>query len=235
MNTYLWGYETWLTILLSILGFGIVLYAQVKINYTYKKTKTLLNKKKLSGFEVARKILDENGLQEIHIVEVSGELSDHYDSSRKVLRLSHDIFHGETIAALSVAAHETGHAIQDKTGYTFLKIRSILVPIVNLVSYMGYFVGIISIFFGMIGYLEIALLILIASILFQLVTLPVELDASKRALQELKRLNLIEKEEEKPAFNMLKSAALTYVASLISSILNLLRIIIMIQENNDRK
>ncbi|MBE6138331.1 MAG: zinc metallopeptidase [Firmicutes bacterium] len=227
----LWGYETWFTVVLSIVGFIIILWAQTTVNSSYKKYKKIKTTKGLSGQEVARAILDRNGLKDIYVVETRGELSDHYDPSRKVIRLSKEIFHGDTIAAAAVAAHECGHAIQDKDGYIFMKIRSFLVPVVNLVTYIGYIVAFISIFAGATGYLKISILMILAALLFQLVTLPVEFDASKRANEELLKLNLVSHDEVIQTKSMLKSAALTYVASFISSLLNLLRLVIML---NDR-
>lgn len=231
MNYMLWGYETVLTMLLSIVGFVIILWAQFTINGSYKKYKKQKMSKGISGQEVARAILDSNGLTDIHIVETKGELSDHYDPSRKVVRLSKEIFHGDTIAAAAVAAHECGHAIQDKEDYIFMKIRSMLVPVVNLVTYLGYIVAFISLFAGVTGYLKISIIMILAALLFQLVTLPVEFDASKRANEELLKLNLVSSEEVIHTKKMLRAAALTYVASFISSLLNLLRLVIML---NDR-
>lgn len=231
MNYMLWGYESGLTILLSIVGFIIILWAQTTINSSYKKYKKVKTTKGLSGQEVARAILDSNGLSDIYIVETNGELSDHYDPHRKVIRLSKEIFHGDTIAAAAVAAHECGHAIQDKQGYVFMKIRSMLVPVVNLVTYIGYGVAFISLFAGATGYLKVSIVIILAALLFQLVTLPVEFDASKRANAELLKLNLVSSDEVVHTKKMLNAAALTYVASFISSLLNLLRLVIML---NDR-
>ena len=233
MNYMLWGYESGLTILLSIIGFIIVIYAQFRIKSSYAKYKKIGSKSGLTGQEIARKILDSNNLSDVHVVETKGELTDHYDPSRKVVRLSSDIYHGSSISSISVAAHECGHAIQDKEGYVFMKIRAMLVPVVNFITYIGYFVAIISIFAGITGYLKISLLIILAAILFQLVTLPVEFDASNRAGKELERLGLIDLEEKDGVKSVLGAAALTYVASLISSILNLLRIIIMISGRDD--
>lgn len=227
------GYENTLTLLLSLIGFIIVLYAQIKVNSSYSKTSKIKTTKDLSGQEVAREILDSNGLNDIYIVEVKGKLTDHYDPSKKVLRLSTEVFHGSSIASVSVAAHECGHAIQDKEGYVFMRIRTALVPIVNFVSYIGYFGIIISLIGGITGYLRISLLVILATILFQLITLPVEFDASKRAEVELLKLDLIEKEEQNNIKKMLNSAAFTYVASLVSSILSVLRIIIMLGRRDD--
>jgi len=221
------GYENILTLILALGGFIISLIATFRINNNYNKYKKVLNNKRLSGQEVARKILDANGLNDIYVVSVSGELSDHYDPSKKVVRLSNDIFSGETIAAMSVAAHECGHAIQDKVGYSFMKIRAILVPFVNFVSYLGYFSIVISLFAGVTGYLFIGILMVLATLVFQLVTLPVEFDASKRALEELERLGITEKDEINDSKIMLNAAAFTYVAGVISTIVSLLRLIIM--------
>ncbi len=226
-------YEDIFTLLLSLIGFIIVFYAQIRVNNSYSKTSKIKTSKDLSGQEVARKILDSNGLDSVHIVEVQGKLTDHYDPSKKVLRLSHDVFHGCSIASVAVAAHECGHAIQDKDGYVFMRIRGFLVPVVNFVTYIGYFGIIISLIGGITGYLKLSLLILLAMVLFQLITLPVEFDASKRAKVELLKLDLIDKEEETNVKDMLTSAALTYVASLVSSILSVLRIIIMLGRRDD--
>lgn len=217
----------------ALIGIGIVLFAQANINSNYKKYKKIALSQKLTGQEVARKILDANGLSNIYIVAAQGELSDHYDPNRKVVKLSEDIYSGETIAAAAVAAHECGHAIQDKEGYTFMRIRSALIPFVNLVSYLGYFGVIISIFAGITGYLKLSILILFATILFQLVTLPVEFNASKRAKEELKKLGLVNSEELEGSEKMLFSAALTYVASLLSTLLQLLRLLTILGRRDD--
>lgn len=217
----------------GLIGIVIVLLAQLNINVNYKKYKKISLSQRLTGQEVARKILDANGLNNIYIVATQGELSDHYDPNRKVVKLSHDIYHGETIAAASVAAHECGHAIQDKEGYTFMRIRSSLVPFVNLVSYLGYFGFIVSVFAGITGYLKISILILFATILFQLVTLPVEFNASKRAEEELQKLGLVNSEELDGSKKMLFSAALTYVASLLSTLLQLLRLLVILGRRDD--
>ncbi len=233
MSYFTLGYENMITIGLAILGFVIVLVAQFRINSAYAKTKAIESSKKLSGQEVARQILDQNDLKDIYIVETKGTLTDHYDPSRKVIRLSSDVFHGTSIASISVAAHECGHAIQDKENYSFMRIRSALVPFVNLISYIGYFAVVISLLAGITGYLMVGILILCATILFQLVTLPVELDASARAKVELEKLNLITSSEKEDVTSMLGAAAMTYVASLISSLMSLLRLIIMFRNNDD--
>lgn len=219
-------------IILFILGIIVVVYAQSHIMKTYHETMRIRNEKMLSGQEVARKILDANGLEDIYVVQVSGELTDHYDPSRNVIRLSNHVFQDDSIASLAVAAHECGHAIQRKEGYLFYRLRSALVPVVNLVSYFGYFVIIISAFAGITAYLLLGMIMLLSTLIFQLVTLPVEIDASKRGMEEIERLNLAKKEEMPNVANMLKAAAMTYVASLASTILNLLRLIFMYRDRD---
>ena len=219
-------------IILFILGIIVVVYAQSHIMKTYHETMRIRNNRMLSGQEVARKILDANGLENIYVVQVSGELTDHYDPGRNVIRLSNHVFQDDSIASLAVAAHECGHAIQKKEGYLFYRLRSALVPVVNLVSYLGYFVIIISAFAGITAYLLLGILMLLATLIFQLVTLPVEIDASKRGMKEIERLNLAQKEEMPNIANMLKAAAMTYVASLASTILNLLRLIFIYQDRD---
>lgn len=227
MNLYTMQYEDLLTMICFITGIVVVLYAQFRINSSYSKYKKISNNKRITGSEVARMILDKNGLDKIYVVETKGTLTDHYDPTRKVIKLSRDIFDGDSIASIAVAAHECGHAIQDKDGYKFMRIRSMLVPFVNLVSYLGYFGIIIGLLAGISGYLMIGILVLLATILFQLVTLPVEFDASKRAKQQLIELNITDSNESDGVSSVLKAAALTYVASLISSFLNLLRLVLM--------
>ena len=227
------GMENIFTIMLFIAGLLIVSYAQNKVSSNYKNYKTIKIKSNISGVEVARKILDANGLKDVHVVKIKGELTDHYDPSRKVVRLSNHIFNEETIASVAVAAHECGHALQDKDGYIFMKIRSMLVPVVNFITYIGYAVALISLMAGVTGYLMVGILIVLMAVIFQLITLPVEFDASKRALIELEKLSIIDKEEKESAKEMLDAAAFTYVASFISSVMNLLRLIIMVRGRDD--
>ena len=195
--------------LILIVSMVITIAAQVYISKCYSKYKNIGNQSGITGFEVARKILDENGLSNIHVVETKGELSDHYDPGRKVIRLSRDVFNGNSIASVAVAAHECGHAIQDKNGYWFLKFRNFIVPFVNICSRLGY----IAIFIGIIASLfDIAMfgiILLCAILIFQLITLPVEFNASSRALKEIERLKLLDHNEQSQGKTMLTAAALT--------------------------
>ena len=229
-----YGLETSLTMIIFFAAIIITLYAQFKINSAYSKYKKKTASKNLTGSDVARQILEKNGLSNVYVVETKGELTDHYDPTRKVVKLSSEIYSGNSIASISVAAHECGHAIQDKDNYKFMRIRAALVPFVNLVSYLGYFGLLVSLFAGVTGYLKISLITLVATFIFQLVTLPVEFDASKRAMKELEKLGLVSPTDQKGVKSMLSAAAFTYVASLLSTLLNMLRIIIMINDRDNR-
>ncbi len=217
-----------------ILYFIIILIpviAQLRITLSYSKYKKVDNSKGLTGFDVAREILDKNGLEDIYVVETSGNLTDHYDPSRKVIKLSRDIFKGTSIAAASVAAHECGHAIQDKENYTFMRIRSFLVPVVNLVSTFSWVVILIGLFTEYFNIFALGIGLISVGLLFQLVTLPVEFDASNRAKKELERLKLVKNEEINGVSKMLGAAAMTYVASVLTSILEIVRLILIFNDN----
>lgn len=209
---------------LPFLGFVITFIAQIYVNNSYNKYKYQSLRKRTTGAEIARDILDTNGLKDIKIVEVKGELTDHYDPKKKVVSLSSDIYNGDTIAAASVAAHECGHAIQHKEGYFFLKVRSAIVPFVNFSTKIGYLVIMIGIIFGFTKLAMVGLILLLAMLLFQLITLPVEFNASSRAKKQLTNLNIIYDDELADSKTMLRAAALTYVASLISTLLQILRL-----------
>lgn len=219
----------YLLIFISIL---ITTISQILISISYSKYKKVLNNKDLTGFDVAKKILDSNGLSNIMILEVKGNLTDHYDPGRKVIKLSTDIYHGSSIASAAVAAHECGHAIQDKTKYIPMRIRSNLVPFVNICTKIGYLAIMIGVIFSYL-LVELGIILLLAMLLFQLITLPVEFNASKRAMKELERLHLLDKEEKNYAKNMLIAAAFTYVASLLSTLLEILRYVLIFTDRDN--
>ena len=212
---------------LPFLGLIITLMAQIYVNNSYNKYKYQSLRKRTTGKDVAREILDRNGLQNIKIVEVKGNLTDHYDPKKKVVSLSSDIYNGDTIAAASVAAHECGHAIQHKEGYFFIKVRSAIVPFVNFSTKIGYLVLMIGIIFGFLELSLIGIMLLVAMLFFQLITLPVEFNASNRAKKQLVELNIITNDELDDSNTMLRAAGLTYVASLITTLLQILRLALM--------
>ena len=212
---------------LYLLALIIPLIAQVYINSSYKKYSNIKNRKGLTGFDVARKILDKNGLKEIYIVETKGVLTDHYDPKRKTVKLSTDVFHSDSISSIAVAAHECGHAIQDKTGYLFMKIRSFIYPIVSFGTKFAYIVLVIGLIANLMNVIWLGIILVGLGLLFQIVTLPVEFDASNRALKELESTIGIDSSDYNGTKTMLTAAALTYVAGVLSSALEILRLILI--------
>ena len=208
------------------------LIAQLYISITYGKSTKKETSKGLTGFDVARQILDKYNLEDVLILETSGTLTDHYNPSRKVVKLSKEIYHGTSIAANAVAAHEVGHAIQDKEGYTFLKIRSMLFPVVSITSRFSYLIIIFGFIFEAINLIWLGIITVGIGIIFQIVTLPVEFNASSRALIELNNLNIADDRDSNGIRKMLVAAAFTYVASTIAEIFQLLRLINMINDRN---
>ena len=228
---YSYGIEWVLIILSLIITFG----AQAYINSAYKKNKKIDTKKGLTGKEVARKILDKNGLKNVEVVETTGILSDHYDPRTKVVRLSSDIFSESSIAASSVAAHECGHAIQDKDGYAFLKFRNAIIPFVNISSTLGYVAIMIGLLLGALGFLWIGIALECVILLFQLITLPVEFNASRRGLKQLQELDLVDSKELSNSRSMLTAAALTYVASVTATLLEIIRLLLIAKGRERRR
>ncbi len=214
---------------LLLLGLILIIpiFAQFKVMSAYGKYKKEETKGNLSGQEVARKILDENGLQNVHIVETNGNLSDHYDPKRKVIRLSKDIYHGTTVASVAIAAHEVGHAIQDKEGYVYMKIRSLIFPVVNIGTSFSYIIILIGIITSALDLIYLGIALTSLGLIFQVVTLPVEFDASARAKNEIKKLKLADEEESQGVKNMLGAAAMTYVAGVLASALQIIRLLLV--------
>lgn len=218
--------------LLLLLGvIFLPLIAELYVNITYNSSVNKSTRGNISGYDVARKILDANGLNELLVIETKGKLTDHYDPKRKVIRLSKDIYEKNSVASVAVAAHEVGHALQDKEGYTFLRIRSAIFPIVSILSRISYFVIFLGFLLEITDLVYLGIIAVSAGVLFQLVTLPVEINASKRAMKELNTLNLIEERENSSVSNMLKAAALTYVASTLAELLQLIRLINIAKDN----
>ncbi|MGN1311804.1 MAG: zinc metallopeptidase [Bacilli bacterium] len=221
MNNFIINYD-----LLIWIGLILTITSQIIVSASYSRYKKKLNNKDLTGYDVARKILDKNNLNDIIVLEIKGNLTDHYDPARKTIKLSTDIYHGSSIASLAVAAHECGHAIQDKDGYKPMRIRSKIVPTVNICTRIGYLAIIIGAIFSY-KLMEIGIILLLALLAFQIITLPVEFNASKRALNELKTNRFLDKDETKDAKNMLLAAAFTYVASMLSTLLEILRYVLI--------
>ena len=219
--------------LLYLLALIISIAASVGVNSSYNKYKKVKNSNGLTGFDVARKILDINGLKDVLVLETQGELSDHYDPQKKVVKLSTDIYHNTTIASVAVAAHECGHAIQDKEGYSFLKIRASLFPVINISSKAGYVALILGLVAGITKLLYVGIVCELLILLFQLVTLPVEFNASSRALDIILKQGMVTTKERDGAKSMLTAAAMTYVASVINALFQVLRLVLIVS-NRDR-
>lgn len=218
---------------LTIISLIITSLAQLFVSSSYSKYQKVKNERNITGYEAARNLLDKHDLQDIKVVETSGYLTDHYDPTKRVIKLSREVYHGSSIASVSVACHECGHAIQDKENYFFLKIRSSLVPLVNFSSYAGYFAIVLGCLFGSINLIWLGIFAEMVILLFQLITLPVEINASKRALKELDYSHFFNSKELKQGRTMLIAAALTYVASIVTTLIQILRLILMYGRRDD--
>lgn len=229
--------------LLLIVLFGIPmlfgLYAQMRIRSTYQKYVQIPSRGRITGREAADAVMRSAGVYDVEIVQVPGELSDHYDPLNKRLALSELNYNGTSLAALGVAAHEAGHAIQHKVGYSMMTVRQTMVPATQIASSVSQFVMIAGIF--LIGSSMGKSLLMLGAValgiicLFQLVTLPVEFDASRRAKEALARLGILDRDEQAGAKATLDAAALTYVAAFVASLGSLLHILLMLSGQNRRE
>lgn len=218
---------------LTLISLVITVCAQVYVNSSYNKYRRIRNNKGITGSDAARTFLDKHGMSNVKVGCVKGTLSDHYDPRSKTVNLSKEVYSGTTIAAVSVACHECGHALQDKTNYSFMRIRASLVPVTRFASYAGYIAIALGAALGAFGAIWFGILCEIAILLFQVVTLPVEFDASKRALHEMEGLNFFDKQEMKHGKTMLTAAALTYVASVAATLIQIFRLVLMFTRRND--
>lgn len=219
-------------LLLYIIPIILVFGAQLIVSRAYGKYKTIPNRKGITGHDVARTILDKNGLENIKIFEADGMLADHYDPRHRTVNLSKDVYHDTTIAAIAIAAHECGHAIQHKEKYAPIMVRSAIVPAANLISKVGYIVIIIGIFASFFQLALIGIVLLLSALFVQLITLPVEFDASGRAIRIIFNEQFVAEEEKTGIKTVLTAAAFTYVASLIASILEILRLFLIARDND---
>ena len=218
---------------LYLLALIIPLIASFRVHSTYKKYKKVNNALGKSGFEVAREMLDQHGLNEVAIVDTPGELTDHYDPKAKMVRLSTEIYNGRTVSSLAIAAHECGHAIQDKEGYSWMKLRSAIFPVVNIGTKIAYVVLFVSLILSMFELFIAAFVIVLLSLVFEIITLPVEFDASKRAKKYLMEKGIVNNDEAKGVKKVLNTAAWTYVAAVISSLLEMLRLLLIMNDRRD--
>lgn len=224
--------STYLIVLPAII---FALIAQVMVKTTFSKYSSESNQHGYTAKEVARKILDENGLYNVSIEYISGNLTDHYDLSSNVIRLSDSVYNSTSVAAIGVAAHEVGHAIQHAQGYAPIKIRQAIIPITQIGSNLAVPLVLIGMLFSALQWLiPVGIFLYTGVVLFQAVTLPVEFNASGRALKTLDENVILYKDEVRMAKKVLTAAAMTYVAAMFSSLMSLLRLILLSNRNRRR-
>ncbi len=221
------------SLILMIPGLLLGMYAQAKVSGAYKKYSNVAISGSYTGADVARRMLGDNNLGHIRIEEVAGTMSDHYDPRSGVVRLSHDVYHGRTIAALGIAAHEIGHAIQDGEGYGALKIRNAVIPVTNFGSMLYFPLLLLGMLMSAPVLIQWGIILFSVIVFFQLITLPVEFDASRRALVTLETDGFLNQDEMVGARKVLGAAALTYVAAAVTAILELLRLVILFGGRNE--
>lgn len=211
----------------------VPLWAQSKVKNTYQTYSKIASSSGLTGKEVARKILDDNGIFDVEVQQVKGTLTDHYDPKKKVVRLSGNNYNGRSMAAVAVSAHEVGHAIQDAEEYAFLRFRSNLVPLASFGSSSAIWIIIAGILFQMSNLMLVGIVFMAFAVLFQLITLPVEFNASNRAMDQLVMTGIIPNNEEKKTKKVLDAAALTYVAAALVAVAELMRFVLIFLGSRD--
>ena len=215
------------TYILVVIGALISAFAALRVKSTFRRFSDMRSVRGLSAEQVAQRILNGAGIHDVRIERVSGSLTDHYAPNEKVLRLSDSVYGSTSVAAIGVAAHECGHAIQHAVGYGPLKMRSLAVPIANIGSKLSWPIIIIGLVLGLTGLAQVGVFLFTFVVLFQLITLPVEFNASSRALKILEGGNMLMEDELRGASKVLRAAAMTYVASLLATILQLLRLVLL--------
>lgn len=231
-----YGYGLDPTVLLLLIGVALSLWAQGRVNSAFNKYSRVRSRTGMTGAEAARRLLNSQGIYDVTVRPVSGSLTDHYDPRTKTVNLSQSVYDATSVAAIGVAAHECGHAMQHNEGYAPLTFRSALVPVANLGSQLSWPLILIGLIFGGLGspFVQIGILMFSLAVLFQLVTLPVEFNASSRAVRLLDSQGILAGDEVSGTKKVLSAAALTYVAAAATSILQLLRLIILFGGNRRR-
>lgn len=214
-----------ITILFMLPGLLLGLWAQMRVKSAYAKYSRVPTRAGLPANEAVRRLLRQNGAEQITVTETAGELTDHFDPRTDTLRLSQGVCHSTSVAALGIAAHEAGHALQKQQHYPFLSLRTALVPVVNIGSSLSWPIFLAGLIFSWEPLMTAGIILFAAVVLFTLITLPVEIDASRRAMAMLSGSGYLTAEEEKGAKSVLTAAALTYVASFVSAMMQLLRLL----------
>lgn len=220
--------------LLAIIPLIVAMIASANVKATYSRYQKMFNSRGLTGAGAARQILDSNGLYNVGIEHISGNLTDHYDPRANVVRLSDSTYNSSSVAAVGVAAHEVGHAVQHAVGYTPIKIRTKVIPLTNIGSSLSYPLVLIGLISGATALINFGVILFLAVVFFQFVTLFVEFDASSRAMKTLESYNMLEGSELKASRKVLTAAALTYVAALFTAVMQLVRLLLMARSRDDR-
>ena len=221
------------TYILVIIGAVISMIASANVKHSFQKNSRVYNQRGLRAEQVAEMILRSAGITDVRIGRVRGDLTDHYDPSSKTVNLSDSVYGSTSVSAVGVAAHECGHVIQHARGYVPIQIRTALVPVVNFASKLSMPMIILGLVLGFVGLAKIGVILFGAALVFQLVTLPVEFDASARAMRVLRSLGILGEKEAKGARKVLTAAALTYVAAVVSTALQVFRLVLLINNRRD--
>ena len=229
---FFWG--DW-SILIVLPAFIFTLWAQVSVQSAYQKYSRVRNAYGMTGADAARRILNQNGLNHIRIEMIRGEMTDHYDPRAGVIRLSEGVYNTASVAAVGIAAHEAGHAVQHATAYGALKVRNAIIPVCRFGSMAAMPLFIIGLFLVSDALMTVGILAYAVVTLFQLITLPVEFNASRRAMKAIEGWGYMSREESDGSRKVLRAAAMTYVAALATSLLTLLRLVLIMSGNRDRR
>ena len=227
------GYYFDPTYVLVVIAFILTLFASFGVKATFSKYDKVKNARGITGAEAARRILDANGLQNIRIEHISGDLTDHYSPNENVIRLSDATYNSDSVAAIGVAAHECGHAVQHKVGYFPIRLRNSIVPVVNIGNSLSMPLFLIGLLLNMTGLAMFGAILFGLVLVFQVVTLPVEINASRRAMKTIEGMSMLEDDELKGARKTLTAAAMTYVAAVAATALQFLRLLLIL--NNRRR
>lgn len=230
---YYYGID-WTYIILVLPAVIFALITQSKVTSTFKKYSSVNTRSRMTGYDSARMILDSNGLYDVKIERIAGDLTDHYDPRAKVIRLSNSTYSATSAAAVGVAAHEAGHAVQHAVGYTPIKIRSAIIPITNIGSMLTFPLILIGFFLSFQPFVTLGIIAFSLSTVFQLVTLPVEFNASRRAMTAMRDSGKMGEEELSASKKVLSAAAMTYVAALAVSLMQLIRLILIFGRDSRR-
>ncbi len=216
-----------------LIAFVFAMYAQSQVSNAYNRNSRIGNSRGLTGGELARDLLNRHGLQDVQVQPIRGRLTDHYDPRTRQVRLSEENFYGHSLAALGIAAHETGHAMQHQHAYGPLQLRNAIVPVAQFSSSMAWPLFLFGYLLGQPGLADLGILLFMAAVAFQLITLPVEFNASQRAVAMLHDGNYLTSQEIKPVQSVLRAAALTYVAAAATAIAQLLRLVLLRNSRRD--